>query len=264
MLVAASRRHVCCIPIPDQIGKFGKGGVLVNQFTENHSPIVDVLALASSSRSRFNGWERGLCGLARTFRVAEEFDALKNTISQSSPQLLLLDYELHGLDGANGTACLKRLFPETRIIVSGNSLSDDAEWELFKIGVRGCCRSDIDPQFLKGIVVAVQQGELWIRRTLTYRLLDELKTVATGKHRIYRAELGLLDSLTQREYEIAVRAGNGENNKQISEGLEITERTVKAHLTEIFRKLGIADRLKLVLVLSADQRQARRLTPSNQ
>lgn len=233
----------------------------MNQSTETQSPIADVLVLASSCRSRLASWEHGLCGLARTFLVADEFDALKNTFSQSRPQLLLLDHELHGLDGANGTACLKRLFPDARIIISGNSLSDDAEWELFKIGVRGCCRSDIDPQFLKGIVVAVQQGELWIRRTLTYRLLDELKSVATGKHRVYRAELELLDSLTQREYEIAVRAGNGENNKQISQGLDITERTVKAHLTEIFRKLGIADRLKLVLILSADQRQARRYIP---
>lgn len=233
----------------------------MNQSTETQSPIADVLVLASSCRSRLAIWEHGLCGLARTFLVADEFDALKNAFSQSKPQLLLLDHELHGLDGANGTACLKRLFPDARIIISGNSLSDDAEWELFKIGVRGCCRSDIDPQFLKGIVVAVQQGELWIRRTLTYRLLDELKSVATGKHRVYRAELELLDSLTQREYEIAVRAGNGENNKQISQGLDITERTVKAHLTEIFRKLGIADRLKLVLVLSADQRQARRYIP---
>lgn len=235
----------------------------MNQPTETQSAIVGTLVLASSSRDRLAHWERALCGLARSFQVADGFDALKDIFSLSCPHLLLLDHELEGLDGANGTAYLKRSHPETRIIISGNSLSDEAEWELFKIGVRGCCRNDIDPQFLKGIIVAVQQGELWIRRTLTYRLLDELKTVATGKHRIYRAELGLLDSLTQREYEIAVRAGNGENNKQIAEGLEITERTVKAHLTEIFRKLGISDRLKLVLILSGDQRQARR-SPLNQ
>lgn len=236
----------------------------MNQPIETHTPIVDVLVLASSSRSRLAYWENGLGSLARTFMVADEFDTLNTIFSQSSPQLLLLDHELRGLSGANGTARLKRLHPETKIIISGNSLSDDAEWELFKIGVRGCCRNDIDTQFLKGIVVAVQQGELWIRRTLTYRLLDELKTVASGKHRTYRPELGLLDNLTQREYEIAARAGNGENNKQIAEGLEITERTVKAHLTEIFRKLGIADRLRLVLVLSADQRKSRRFIPSNQ
>lgn len=236
----------------------------MNHPTGTRRIIVDTLVLASPCQDRLARWEQGLCDLARISRMVCEFDALKEVFSRSTPQLLLLDHALPGLDGANGTAHLKRLRPETKIIVSGNSLSDEAEWELFKVGVRGCCRSDIDPQFLKGIVMAVQQGELWIRRTLTYRLLDELKSVATGKHRIYRGQLGMLDTLTQREYEIAVRAGNGENNKQISESLEITERTVKSHLTEIFRKLGIADRLKLVLILAGDQRKSRRPAPSNQ
>lgn len=236
----------------------------MDQPTGTQNIIIDTLVLASSCQDRLARWEQGLRDLARTSQMVCGFDALKDTFSRSNPQLLLLDHALPGLDGANGTAHLKRLRPETRIIISGDSLSDEAEWELFKVGVRGCCRNDIDPQFLKGIIVAVQQGELWIRRTLTYRLLDELKSVATGKHRAYRAHLGMLDTLTQREYEIAVRAGNGENNKQIAEGLEITERTVKAHLTEIFRKLGISDRLKLVLILSGDERQSRRSAPSNQ
>jgi DNA-binding NarL/FixJ family response regulator len=55
--------------------------------------------------------------------------------------------------------------------------------------------------------------------------------------------------LTQREYEIATLVGNGETNKQIARRLDITERTVKAHLTEVFRKLDIADRLKLALIV---------------
>jgi DNA-binding NarL/FixJ family response regulator len=53
--------------------------------------------------------------------------------------------------------------------------------------------------------------------------------------------------LTQREQEIAGLIGNGESNKQIARQLCITERTVKAHLTGIFRKLGIADRVRLAI-----------------
>jgi two-component system NarL family response regulator len=99
----------------------------------------------------------------------------------------------------------------------------------------------------------VQQGELWIRRTLTCRLIDELgKTSA--KNKAYRTSLGMLNKLTQREYDIAVRVGNGESNKQIANACAITERTVKAHLTEVFLKLGVTDRLNLALVLSADER----------
>jgi two-component system NarL family response regulator len=56
--------------------------------------------------------------------------------------------------------------------------------------------------------------------------------------------------LTEREQEIAALVGSGGTNKQIAKQLAISERTVKAHLTEIFRKLGIADRLKLALLLA--------------
>jgi two-component system NarL family response regulator len=127
------------------------------------------------------------------------------------------------------------------------------EWELLKAGVRGCCRSDSDPKFLKQVIEAVQQGELWIRRTLTCRLIDELGKT-TARNKAYRTSLGLLNKLTQREYDIAIRVGNGESNKQIAKACAITERTVKAHLTEVFLKLGVTDRLNLALVLSADER----------
>jgi len=60
----------------------------------------------------------------------------------------------------------------------------------------------------------------------------------------------LLANLTRREHEIATLVGNGESNKQIAQHLAITERTVKAHLTEIFRKLDVADRLKLALIVT--------------
>jgi DNA-binding NarL/FixJ family response regulator len=63
--------------------------------------------------------------------------------------------------------------------------------------------------------------------------------------------VGRLADLTQREREIATLIGIGESNKQIARRLTITERTVKAHLTEIFRKLGIGDRLRLALRVTA-------------
>jgi two-component system nitrate/nitrite response regulator NarL len=106
---------------------------------------------------------------------------------------------------------------------------------------------------LSQVVMAVHQDELWMRRTLTRRLVDELGK-STSKNMAYRAALSSLNKLTQREYNIAVRVGNGESNKQIAQACAITERTVKAHLTEIFLKLGVNDRLNLALVLSANNR----------
>ena len=93
--------------------------------------------------------------------------------------------------------------------------------------------------------MAIEQGELWIRRSITPRLLDGARP--RDESQIKRISAGRLADLTQREREIAALIGHGESNKQIARRLAITERTVKAHLTGVFRKLGIADRLKLAL-----------------
>jgi len=133
--------------------------------------------------------------------------------------------------------------------VLSDPISDATEIALFKMGVRGCCRIDTDPQLLKRVVAAIQLGELWIRRSLMLRLVDELGVRTYGDEFNKRAAAGRLVYLTEREREIAALVGSGGTNKQIARQLDISERTVKAHLTEIFRKLGIADRLKLALLL---------------
>jgi two-component system NarL family response regulator len=73
--------------------------------------------------------------------------------------------------------------------------------------------------------------------------------ITQEKNKIKQAVGELLANLTRREYEIATLVGNGESNKQIARRLDITERTVKAHLTEVFRKLDVGDRLKLALIV---------------
>ena len=160
---------------------------------------------------------------------------------------------LLGRNGLFGIATLRRLCSETKVIILTGDISEEIEWELVKSGMRGCCSNDAEPKLLRQVVEAVKEGELWIRRSLTSRLIDELGKTSL-KIKTYRATLGLLNKLTQREYDIAVRVGNGECNKNIAQACGITERTVKAHLTEIFHKLGVSDRLNLALVLAADNR----------
>lgn len=211
------------------------------------------LILASSYPDRLTFWKNGLSNFVNTTLIIDRLDTLRDDVARIEPEVLLLDFDLLGLGALNGAVSLRRLCTETKIIIMAGAISEDVEWELVKAGVRGCCRKDIQPKLLQQVVIAVQQGELWIRRTLACRLIDELGKT-TSKNKAYRATLGLLNKLTQREYDIAVRIGNGENNKQIAQACGITERTVKAHLTEIYLKLGIADRLNLALALSADNR----------
>jgi len=190
-------------------------------------------------------WEHALEGGAGLVGV-RQFDSLKQGAARLVPNVLLLDLELPGLDGARGVAAVRRASPATKIIVFSQVASDELEIALLKLGVRGCARRDIDPQLLKRIVAATEQGELWIRRSITSRLLDDLGARFRENHAVSTTgdELALL---TEREREIVRLIGSGESNKQIARELCITERTVKAHLTGIFRKLGVADRVRLAL-----------------
>ena len=132
-----------------------------------------MILLASSSQENISRWEQAVGGLAPVF-CATNLDSVRGELGRIKPPILLLDYDLLKLDGPNGISGLMKLNPGTKVIILSPPLSDEIEWNLFKTGIRGCCRSDIEPDQLKSVVEAVQQGELWIRRALSQHLLNDL------------------------------------------------------------------------------------------
>lgn len=207
--------------------------------------LASMILIASAVPDLPGVWEQALNGVAGVLAV-RQFESLKQGMARVQPAMLLLDIGLPGLDGPRGVAALRRSHPATKIIVVAESPSDEVEVALFKLGVRGCARRDIEPQLLKRIVLAIEQGELWIRRAITPRVLDELAARSSDSP-VSSTIAEQLALLTEREREIVKLIGSGGSNKQIARELCITERTVKAHLTGIFRKLGVADRVRLAL-----------------
>ena len=201
-----------------------------------------ILIASASARVRWD-WREGLARLGPVTAV-DDLTSLIEVLARRIPRVLLVDADLAGPEEI---AELKRLCPVTRIVILCDPLSDDAEFALFMSGARGCCRYDAEPELRVRLVKAVERGELWLRRSITARLLDELDSRIRNDARAKRIASDRLSHLTPREREIAALIGAGRTNKQIARELQITERTVKSHLTEIFRKLGIADRLKLAL-----------------
>ncbi len=211
------------------------------------------LIIASPNKERILSWKAGLNGVVKYSILTDKLHILWDDVVRIEPEVVLLDIDLLGLKSQKDTTRLTSLCTKTRVVILSGAISEDMEWELLKAGVRGCCRYEISSDLLKQVVMAVQQGELWIRRTLTSRLAKELGEI-TGKNKAYQASNELLNKLTQREYDIALHVANGESNKTIAQMCAITERTVKAHLSEVFHKLGVPDRLKLALVLSGDNK----------
>ncbi|MGV8711604.1 MAG: response regulator transcription factor [Nitrosomonas sp.] len=207
-----------------------------------------LILLASNNKHMLLRWEQGLFGLFPTAMV-HSFQPLTERLGKLRPDILLLDYALPGLKNQQSISELINVAIETKIVIFSSGFSDDIEWRLLKIGVKGCCLSDLNAAQIKRVIDVISQGELWFRRSLTNRILSELVKVTFEKNRIEQAVRDLLENLTRREYEIAMLVSRGDSNKKIAQQLAITERTVKAHLTEIFRKLHISDRIKLALIM---------------
>jgi DNA-binding NarL/FixJ family response regulator len=121
---------------------------------------------------------------------------------------------------------------------------------VLRAGARGYCDRDLDPALLRKAVDVVQRGEVWASRVLIARLVEQLAAAIMQPAHATAAAGSRLDVLTARERQIALLVGAGAANKEIGHRLGVTERTVKAHLTAIFRKLGVTDRLRLALALN--------------
>lgn len=116
--------------------------------------------------------------------------------------------------------------------------------ECVRLGARAYCNSRMALPHYEQMLDMVTSGQSWFPPQMldeTFRLAQQ----ASGA----RAEARPLDMLTEREQEIAMAVADGKSNRQIADFLDISEPTVKTHLTSIFKKLELKDRVGLVLYL---------------
>ena len=112
-------------------------------------------------------------------------------------------------------------------------------------GAAGCCNSQAAPDVLRQVALVVGNGGLWIGQSLLQQLMAGTTQALAQKLQPIGDDWSAL--LSEREGQVARLVAGGSSNKEIAQHLEITERTVKAHLTAIFEKLGVRDRLQLSL-----------------
>ena len=111
-------------------------------------------------------------------------------------------------------------------------------------GARGYIEALANPVQLDQAARTVSQGALWIAAPMLSRLLG----ILSGAMPEPRTPLEWQEKLSKRELEVAEVVATGVTNREVAEKLHITVRTVKEHLTSIFAKLGIHDRLQLILM----------------
>jgi two-component system, NarL family, nitrate/nitrite response regulator NarL len=218
---------------------------------------ASVVLIASPIAGVRAQWSGGLQEKFPVYEAAER-SALDKGLANLKPAILLLDLALPGLGGVEGVPAVQRVSPLTSIILMTSTPNDREGLAALKVGARGYCSHGMDPNLLRKAVMVVVKGEIWVARNVFAPLLEELTSLTERRHKEFPPNLDTrLDRLTPREREIAQLIGGGASNKEIAGRLNITEATVKAHLTAIFRKLGLSDRLGLALFVTEYNRVTR-------
>lgn len=123
--------------------------------------------------------------------------------------------------------------------------SDAEGLRALEAGARAYCHVLAVPEMLREVAEALRHGGLWVGPGLMARVVG-----AARRELAPVEDTALLSALSARELEVARAAASGSSNREIAAALGITERTVKAHMGAVFDKLGVKDRLQLVLRLS--------------
>lgn len=140
-----------------------------------------------------------------------------------------------------------QIYPEAKVVVLANAPDQAETLQALSAGAIGYAHAYSAPEMLKEIRTVVNHGGIWLGQQLLKKLI-ETSVKLTGNHPDVVEEL--LTRLTSREKEVAIEAARGLSNKEIARNLNITERTVKAHLAKSFERLGVKDRLQLALMLN--------------
>jgi DNA-binding NarL/FixJ family response regulator len=219
-------------------------------------PIVDlehstaVVLIAGPHAVERRRWRKVL---QRAYAVREVADqsALRQQMASLCPTVLALDLALCSSDQAADIPAIQKLSPTTRIILlSDNPNDQEGVWAL-KVGAKGHCRKDMPPLMLKKAVEMVLADQIWVGRNVVPRILEELTSLSVlRQQKAAAATDSRLERLTPREREVACLVGDGDSNKEIATKINVTEATVKAHLTAVFRKLEVSDRLRLALYMA--------------
>ncbi len=183
--------------------------------------------------------------LGRTALGLTQFDALHNALQPGVT--VWIDHSLPGLP-AWGDPPWKRLLqaaPEPKVVYASSNPDNAQGMAALDAGCAAYCHAFADAKTLRQVRDVVASGQVWIGRELMQQLLSRTQTAVARAPQV--ADTDWANGLTQRERQVAVLAANGASNQAIAADCGISERTVKAHLTAVFEKLNLTDRLQLAL-----------------
>jgi len=190
---------------------------------------------------------RTILSMEDDFEVIADVESAEDIVElmwETKPDVLLLDIRMPQGSGLDAVPAVTRISPNTTVIVLTACDEMEEHVRAFKLGARGVVLKDSARQTLVQAIRSVCRGETWMDPRMRGVLVAELARSGNGGESL---AIDRDDGLTDRELEIVRLVAAGKKNKEVAETLAISERTVRTNLTSVFQKLGVKDRIGLVM-----------------
>ena len=162
-------------------------------------------------------------------------------VEKFKPDIVIIDVAMPVMNGIEATKKIKEILPGIKILVLTGYDYDEYIFNLLEMGAAGYLLKDVSGDELVGAIRAVFLGEPVLHPTVMRKLMDRCKTI-TPQQPETRTNV-----LSEREMEVLKLAVSGKSNKDIAESLNISLRTVQAHMRSIFNKLGVGSRSEAIV-----------------
>ena len=162
--------------------------------------------------------------------------------AKETPDVIVLDLLLGDEDALSFLPELCEASPNSRVLILTGVQNPDQHRRAIRRGAMGIVLKEHAADQLLKAIEKVNKGEVWIERSMMGSMIQEL-----SKPAIIDPEVAKIETLTEREREVIALVGEGLKNKQVGERLFISETTVTHHLSSVFSKLEVSDRLELII-----------------
>jgi DNA-binding NarL/FixJ family response regulator len=199
----------------------------------------DQILFVESLKRVLSNLDPELCvtGVAHDGREAIEY------VAATEPDIVLMDVRMPGMDGVNAVRVIHERFPDVRIIMLTTFDDDEFVYSALDHGAAGYLLKDIEPEKLVGSIRAVLSGSVLISEAVASKLV---RNNAREGRAASRERPPWYARLSLRERELLRHLAQGKTNHEIAEAMFIAEQTVRNHISEIYSKIGMNDRAKIV------------------
>jgi NarL family two-component system response regulator LiaR len=188
---------------------------------------------------------KGICALLAEIEgieVVGEADNGQEAVAQAErlrPDVILMDLAMPKMDGIEATRQIRANQPESRILVMTSFAADDKVFPAIKAGALGYLLKESAPEDLVQAIRQIHGGESWLHPTIARKVLQEIARPSDRPP--------TPDPLTEREAEVLRLVAQGLSNQDIARKLNISDPTVRTHVSSIMGKLRLATRIKAAL-----------------